>query len=214
RRHLPVLHAVFGEAMATLTAIALFARAFELLAPWPALVEEAARVVGSDGMIGGQAADLSGTAADRLRKTSPLIRFAVTAPARLASASADVLSAVEEFGELLGQAYQMRDDLLDALATEARTGKTAQQDLRHHRSVLAPGEVPLHLYQKLRGAVARAIAIARQHFPQRPAAGELAAFALWLEQGTAELFYGDRSHPPHCLHPRGGGGQRDPLASG
>lgn len=206
RRHLPALHVAFGEAIATLAALSLFARAFELLAPWPALVTEAARAVGSEGMIGGQVADLSGEHRGRLRKTSPLIRFALAAPARLADAPAAVVHTMEEFGELLGEAYQLRDDLLDALATEGETGKTAHQDARHRRQAMPPGDGPAELYERLRGLVARAVGIVSERLPGGPAASLLVAFAAWLEHESGELFDPNRSGPAHCVRAGGGGG--------
>lgn len=214
RRHLPALHVVFGEAIATLAALSLYARAFEILAEWPVLAREAARAVGSEGMIGGQAADLCGRHADRLAKTTPLIRFALSAPARLARANAAAIAAIEEFGELLGQAYQLCDDLLDALATEDRTGKTAHQDLRHNRPALAPGAGPRELYAHLRALVRRAVATVRGGLPPCAASGRLIGFAAWLERQAGELFHGDRADPAHCLRAGAGCGQRDPLAEG
>jgi len=128
RRHLPALHLAFGEGVATLAALSLYARAFEILAGWPALVTEAARAVGAEGMAGGQAADLGGVHSARLRKTAPLICLALQGPAHAAGAGQDELAALAELGELLGEAYQILDDLLDALAAESETGKTAGQE--------------------------------------------------------------------------------------
>lgn len=188
RRHMPALHVAFGEAIAMLAALSLFARAFEILAPWPELVKEAGRAVGSEGMIGGQMADLSGEHRGRLRKTSPLIRFALAAPPRLAGVPAALVGAMEEFGELLGEAYQIRDDLLDELATERDTGKTARQDVRHRRQAMAPGTGPRELYERLRELVAGAVAVVRERLPEGPASSQLAAFAVWLEHESGALF--------------------------
>jgi farnesyl diphosphate synthase len=206
RRHAPALHVAFDEAIAILTALALYATAFEIFSPWPALVERAARTTGSQGMIGGQAADLSGVRPTRLRKTAPLFALAVTAPALAGGASPDELATLEAFGDSLGEAYQLCDDLLDALASESLTGKTAGQDLRHGRHALGDDFTPEKAFQRLRELIGQAQRLLRRGLPPCPGRDLLEDFPQWIERRAAELKHGqlvalaDGGDP----HPRAG----------
>ena len=139
RYHRPALHILYGEATAILAAMALYAEAFGIFSQWPSVVREAVRAVGCDGMAGGQAADLLGVRPSLLAKTTSLIRFALTAGALAAQAPPEPLRALARFGELIGEAYQICDDLMDELATESYTGKSVGQDRRHGRSALDAG---------------------------------------------------------------------------
>lgn len=214
RRHLPALHVVFGEAIATLAALSFYTRAFEILAAWPTLVAEAARVAGSDGMIGGQAADLCGAHDSRLHKTAPLIRFAVAAPARIAGAPASQIAVLDEFGELVGEAYQLCDDLLDLLAAESQTGKTSDQDRRHRRQSFTPEFSARDAYEEIRRLTARATAKVRLELPGGETRVLLAEFASWLEQQAGELMHGDSSAAADGGPTGSGSFQRGPLAQG
>jgi geranylgeranyl diphosphate synthase type II len=149
RRNRAALHLVYGEAVATLAALALLNRAYALFARPTAtagsavarLVVEATRAVGEEGMIGGQAADLGpgveggrqGALASRSLKTTALMRLTMSAGAIACEACEADISALAEFGEHLGAAYQVRDDLLDELGDSSLTGKTIKQDARHLR---------------------------------------------------------------------------------
>ncbi len=148
RRGRPATHLVFGESVALLAALALFNQAYALLARAASdgrtattLIAEAARCVGADGMIGGQAVDLAlraarvGTeaAANRNLKTTALMRLAMIAGAIASGADEADISALARFGERLGASYQICDDMLDELGDSALTGKTARQDSRHLR---------------------------------------------------------------------------------
>jgi geranylgeranyl pyrophosphate synthase len=192
RRHAPALHVAFDEAVATLAALALYAKAFEILSPWPVIVERAARAIGSEGMIGGQAADLSGVRGTRLRKTAPLFALAVAAPAQAGRASPDELATLEAFGDSLGEAYQLCDDLLDVLASESLTGKTAGQDLRHGRHALGNDFTPEKAFQRLRELVGQARRLLHQGLPPCPGRDLLDEFTQWMERRAAELKHG---HP-------------------
>jgi len=137
RRGKPAVHVEFGEHFALLAGIALLNRAYELLGSSPALIAEAARCVGVDGMVGGQAIDLGGNSSDfsaddlqeRNSKTSALIRLAMTAGAISQGVSRERIEALGLAGDCIGRAYQVFDDLLDHL----KTGKTPGQDARHGR---------------------------------------------------------------------------------
>lgn len=130
RRGRPTVHRAFDEATAVLVGDALLTEAFaavtEVDAPDAvrvALVRELAQAAGSTGMVGGQAADvgLGASIADpavleRLHrlKTGALIRWATRAGARVARADDDALAALTAYGEHVGLAFQLADDLLDA----------------------------------------------------------------------------------------------------
>lgn len=149
RRSRRALHLVFGEGVAVLASVALLNRAYELLAgaahargAASALVAEAARCVGADGMVGGQAVDLETRAgaadADALAcrdlKTVALMRLMMTAGALARGAAAEDARALADFGECFGRAYQICDDLLDEACDTRATGKPARQDARHARA--------------------------------------------------------------------------------
>jgi len=140
-------HKVFGEAMAILAGDGLLTHAFRLLADcWrPDLDGAVLRDVlvdlsdaaGSDGMVGGQVADLEAegkkVGADvldyiHLHKTAALIRASITVGARLSGAGGDTLRALAVAGRALGLAFQIVDDMLDVTATSAELGKTAGKD--------------------------------------------------------------------------------------
>jgi geranylgeranyl diphosphate synthase type II len=153
RRGRPTNHKVYGEAMAILAGDALFALAFEVLVnKTPAsvppdrlltVVSELARAAGSTGMVGGQVFDLSFTAGDssclpnygveaiesmHRRKTGALITFSTWSGAKLAGADPCQLEALGRFGDILGLAFQIADDLLDVTGDIKTLGKTPGKD--------------------------------------------------------------------------------------
>jgi geranylgeranyl diphosphate synthase type II len=142
----PSCHKQFGEAMAILAGDALLTEAFAVLATRVAdparakrLVAELAQAAGAVGMVGGQAADLkaerSGHADERLlevihrRKTAALIAAGVVMGAVSAGASEHWVMSLREYGNRLGLAFQVADDVLDATATTEALGKTAGKDV-------------------------------------------------------------------------------------
>ena len=144
RRGRPTAHKVFGEATAILTAIGLLNRAFGVIAQDAALgahrSELAVRLsaaVGFDGLVAGQARDL--TDRDRARspaeidllnhqKTGVLIMAAAEAGALAAGAGPGAVEAVGRFARELGLAFQIRDDLIDADASPEAAGKDTGKD--------------------------------------------------------------------------------------
>ncbi|WP_028771268.1 farnesyl diphosphate synthase [Silanimonas lenta] len=150
RRGRPTVHVAFDEAIAILAGDALQAEAFALLAAAPAPAEarvaalaELAQAAGLQGMCGGQAIDMALTGHEaslevladmHRRKTGALIEAAVLMGGRLAGADAARLSALREVGALLGLAFQIKDDLLDAEADSATLGKTAGKDAAQGKS--------------------------------------------------------------------------------
>jgi geranylgeranyl pyrophosphate synthase len=133
RRGKPSLHRAFGENLAILAGDGLLTLAFEAMAGAPVprgkirLKQEAIRVVsrnaGVDGMVGGQALDITLKAKGLTRakiedliqkKTGALILAAVEVGAILGNARPAERQAIREYGKSLGLAFQVRDDLLDA----------------------------------------------------------------------------------------------------
>ena len=143
RRGLPTNHKVFGEAMAILAGDAMVVMAFRVLATQApedltaALVKELAKATGPSGMIGGQVLDMEGEqrtmSLDELknlhsRKTGALISAACRLGAISAKAGLQMLEAVTGFGQHLGLAFQIVDDLLDVTSSAEQLGKSTGKD--------------------------------------------------------------------------------------
>ena len=145
RRGRPTNHKVFGEGHAILAGDALLTEAFGVLATAdldPVKRAEAlvllAESAGWRGMAGGQALDLEGETLttydlDHLRlihrlKTGALLRASVEIGAVLGGATPGERSALRAYGEAIGLAFQIQDDILDATATDAELGKRAGKD--------------------------------------------------------------------------------------
>lgn len=145
RRGKPTNHKVFGEAVAILAGDALLTFAFQTLAMAPvepqrrlALLAMIAEAAGTDrGMIGGQVADLEaeGKPSDKAMleyihrsKTAALIRASIVAGAIAAGAERADVTRLLNFGENIGWAFQVVDDILDVEESSAALGKTAGKD--------------------------------------------------------------------------------------
>lgn len=147
RRGKPTNHTLFGEAGAILAGDGLLTYAFELLsrngteAPPPdarlAIIALIAKSAGSIGMVGGQSLDMihentrypfETLKTIHKHKTGSLITCSVLAGAIAASATKSQLAALEIYGDNIGLAFQIVDDLLDATATTEQLGKAAGSD--------------------------------------------------------------------------------------
>lgn len=143
-------HKVFGEAMAILAGDALLTLAFQVLAnlDLPAerktrLVAELASAAGTvGGMIGGQVADLEGEGKppDALlletihrAKTGALLRASLRLGAICAGATDTQYEALSCYGEHIGLAFQIVDDILDVEQSSEALGKTAGKDAQQHK---------------------------------------------------------------------------------
>jgi geranylgeranyl pyrophosphate synthase len=169
RRGKPTLHKAHGEDVAVLAGDALQAMAFELLAETGRhqVTAEVARAVGPVGMVGGQHLDLDAEGrkidVDALRdlhqrKTGALIRVSVRAGALLAGARPSALEALSQYGEQLGLAFQIADDLLDITGNAEAMGKTPGSDEAHEKSTY-PALLGVEATQKLaRDTIALAVA--------------------------------------------------------
>lgn len=144
RRGRPTCHRRFDEATAILVGDALQAMAFEVLSKEVQPLEVAARccqvlaaAVGPRGLVGGQADDLAGSAIgadlDRLesmhrRKTGALICASLRLGALTAGADALAESALDCYGDRIGLAFQITDDLLDVDGSAELAGKQLGKD--------------------------------------------------------------------------------------
>lgn len=146
RRGKPTVHVQFGQAQALLAGDALQALAFELLVPTDGSVQaelaahlcrQLARAAGAHGMAGGQAIDLAsvGQTLDRPAleamhrcKTGALLQASVMMGAATGTADESSLTALAQYGEHLGLAFQVVDDILDVTTDSATLGKTAGKD--------------------------------------------------------------------------------------
>jgi geranylgeranyl diphosphate synthase, type II len=145
RRGKPTCHKVFGEAIAILAGDALLTLAFQTLAFVPVepqrrlnILATIAQAAGTDaGMIGGQVADLeaekkapdAGTLEYIHRsKTAALIRASIVAGGIAGGAANEDVERLRRFGENIGWAFQVVDDILDVEESSASLGKTAGKD--------------------------------------------------------------------------------------
>ncbi len=153
RRGEPTNHKVFGEALAILAGDALLTEAFRLLAEEVdaeasvivKLVATLARVAGGNGMVGGQVIDIlsegvaikGGENQENLlelletlhqRKTGAMITGALLAGVDLAGGDNDLRLRLKKFGQLIGLAFQVADDILDEVGDQANLGKDIGSD--------------------------------------------------------------------------------------
>jgi geranylgeranyl diphosphate synthase type II len=147
RRGRPSNHKVFGEACAILAGDALLTEAFGCMSRcWPGVaadlvmpaLAEASRAAGAAGMVGGQVLDMEYTSkqgvslAELARmqalKTGVLITAACVCGAILAGAGEDGIARAREYGEAVGAAFQIVDDILDEIGDAAALGKPVGSD--------------------------------------------------------------------------------------
>jgi geranylgeranyl diphosphate synthase, type II len=151
RRGKPTCHKKFGDATAILAGDALLTLAFGTVGIAPvdtalrvAMVTEIASAAGTvNGMVGGQVADLEAEgqqiAPEMLEyihrsKTAALIRASVTAGALCAGANDENVARLRRFGESIGWAFQVTDDILDVEESSAALGKTAGKDIAQQKA--------------------------------------------------------------------------------
>jgi geranylgeranyl diphosphate synthase, type II len=145
RRGKPTCHKVFGEALAILAGDALLTLAFETLAKAPLEAARRVRIIGEvaagagtvNGMVGGQVADVEaerrsvdapGLEYIHRSKTAALIRSAIVAGAIAGGAPDEDVERLRRFGDNIGWAFQVVDDILDVEESSASLGKTAGKD--------------------------------------------------------------------------------------
>ena len=151
RRGRPTCHKVFGEAIAILAGDALQTRAYEVLANLQCspearvkVIAEIAKATGTvNGMIGGQVVDLE---AERLKpdaetleyihrsKTAALITASLVSGGIYGGANADQVGSLRDFGQAIGLAFQIVDDILDVTKSSEQLGKTAGKDIASEKA--------------------------------------------------------------------------------
>jgi len=146
RRGRPTCHKAFGEAIAILAGDALQTQAYEVLAQIAcpaearvAIIREIAHATGSiDGMIGGQVVDLEAEHKKpdlatleyiHRSKTAALITASVVSGGIYAGATITDIARLRTYGQSIGLAFQIVDDVLDLTQTSEQLGKTAGKDM-------------------------------------------------------------------------------------
>ena len=178
RRGRPTVHRAFDEATAILAGDALLTIAFEAMADpathpkgevRAALCLGLARASGLGGMAGGQMLDIAAESATEPlsvkdihllqgMKTGALLRFSVEAGAILAGASAERRAALVSYGEALGAAFQVADDILDAEGTDEALGKRVGKDAERNKATFVSVHGLKRAKALLEGLVEQALA--------------------------------------------------------
>jgi geranylgeranyl pyrophosphate synthase len=148
RRGVPTCHVVFGEATAILAGDSLLTHGLGIFASHPKedrfaaakvrVLQTVVDAIGTRGMIGGQAADLEAekeaaptaelVAKIHENKTGKLIRASLLVGAILAGSDEQTLALVDRYGQRIGLAFQIKDDLLDVESDAATLGKASGKD--------------------------------------------------------------------------------------
>jgi geranylgeranyl pyrophosphate synthase len=202
RRGRPTAHVVHGEGLAILAGDALLTEAFALLAREPvhagdgsdlaarkiAAIGIIASAAGASGMVGGQAIDLRAAApgspapaAETLRdmharKTGALIRAAGLAGGAMAGADTETMEAIAAYGEQIGLAFQIVDDILDVEGASADLGKTAGKDAAAGK----PTYVALYGLDRSRQLASECLERALAALAGARLGGQLPALAQWV----------------------------------
>ena len=155
RRGKPTCHKVFGEAIAILAGDALLTEAFKLMTDRPDryrrldesmildIVNKVARAAGISGMVGGQALDIESEGKEvdlatlqsiHTHKTGALILVSIQIGAILAGAKKQTLKAFTHYGEKVGLAFQIVDDILNVEGKAALLGKSTGGDLSKRKA--------------------------------------------------------------------------------
>ena len=145
RRGKPTSHKVFGESLAVLAGDALLNEAFEIMLK--SSIQNGASTLnasyeiitasGANGMVGGQVVDILSEGLNiskeklfymHKKKTGALLRAAIVSGAILGNADKQEIACLNEFGEKLGLAFQIKDDILDIEGNPERLGKNLNSD--------------------------------------------------------------------------------------
>jgi geranylgeranyl diphosphate synthase type II len=207
RRGRATSHVVHGEAVAILAGDALLTEAFALLSREPSdgtalsgaldrrrlqVIRVVADAAGPAGMVGGQVLDLESVAARatpldkeslramHARKTGALIRGSAVAGALMVGADETLVGAIEAYGESIGLAFQIVDDILDVEGASIDLGKTAGKD----QAAGKPTYPALYGLSESRRLAASCIDRALETIAHAGLGGQLAAIARWVESRT------------------------------
>ncbi|QCI96775.1 polyprenyl synthetase family protein [Agrobacterium larrymoorei] len=194
RRGQPTVHKKFDEATAILAGDSLLTLAFDIIAApetqlsgdqKTALVLSLARAAGIGGMAGGQALDLAaekqapdetGILTLQAMKTGALLRFACEAGAIIAGNDASDRKTLRSFGEKIGLAFQLADDLLDLTSDVATMGKATGKDAARGKGTLVGLRGEEWARAKLRGLVVEAAELLRPYGDKAETLAEAAQF--------------------------------------
>lgn len=145
RRGKPTSHKVFGESLAVLAGDGLLNEAFEIMIKSSiqnglSALNASYEIVsasGANGMIGGQVVDILSEGLNiskeklfymHKKKTGALLRASIVSGAILGNANKDEIEYLKEFGEKLGLAFQIKDDILDIEGNSEKLGKNLNSD--------------------------------------------------------------------------------------
>jgi geranylgeranyl diphosphate synthase, type II len=201
RRGNKALHLEYGEDKAILTALGLLLKGIELVMlagreannseRFGMLLEQLMNCVGVNGLICGQWFDLSTKQSElaaqastqlaflRNLKTMPLIKFSLLGGAIIGGASRADLLALTDFAEMVGESYQLVDDLLDHLADSDYSGKDSALDLKNDRLNSARSSANT-MMENLQTILAQARGTIIERFDDSPARGALCSFTDYL----------------------------------
>ena len=190
RRGKPTNHVVYGECTATLAGDALQSLAFSVLLSAPVEAERKVRcasilaeAAGYQGMCYGQHLDMLGEgrtlSAEELteinnHKTGALLSASCMLGASAAGATQAQLDASAQFGPLLGLAFQIRDDMLDVLSSDAQLGKPVGSDAEEHKNTYMALYGAEKCAKEIRALTERAISILQANFSDTVFLTELA----------------------------------------
>ena len=197
RRGRPTCHKAFGEAVAILAGDALLTQAFRVLASdgphidaarQIRVVREIATAAGSvGGMIGGQMADIENAGKEvdaatleyiHRSKTGALITAPVVVGGIIAGAREDELDKLRAYGERIGLAFQIADDILDVTSTSQQLGKTPGKDQAANKATYPSVHGIAASQQRARELVAEAVEIVSSLRLRTSVLEELARFII------------------------------------
>ncbi|WP_461204364.1 polyprenyl synthetase family protein [Clostridium sp. DL1XJH146] len=150
RRGKPTNHKVFGDGMAVLAGDALLNEAMNIMFNYCVLhgnaiiaCKEISIAAGAEGMVGGQVVDILSEKKEieieelkymHKKKTGALIKASIISGALLASAPSEDIENLSLFGEKLGLAFQIKDDILDIEGDEKKLGKSIKSDIENDKT--------------------------------------------------------------------------------
>lgn len=198
RRGMPTNHKVFGEAIAVLAGDALLAEAFyclthpDISSAVPAdllleVVRDISMATGPRGMVGGQVIDIESegkklalSELEKLHeyKTGKLLTVSVISGAKIAGASKEQLQQLTKYGEAIGLAFQITDDILDIEGTEEDLGKPIGSDLNKNKATF-PAIVGMDGSKEMaNGLIDTAVASLREFGPRADPLRGIAKYIL------------------------------------
>ena len=199
RRGQPTVHVAFDEATAILAGDTLLTMAFEVVVAGETpldgdakakLVLALSRAAGLGGMAGGQAFDLlaetvrpdeAGIIRLQAMKTGALLRFACESGAIIAAAPDGERQRLTRFGEAIGLAFQLADDLLDVTSDSETMGKATGKDAAQGKATLVALHGPQWARTQLDGLVEEACALLAPFGPRARILQEAARFVAWRQ---------------------------------